>query len=182
MVSRLDPQKGIDIAIEGLRMLMGTEWQFMLLGRGDARLEASAGRFADDNLGRVRFLPKFDPVLARRVYGGADMVLLPSRYEPCGLTQMIAMRYGAVPVAHAVGGLRDTIIDASDAQRGTGFLFAEPSAAAFAGALERAMATYYDPQAWSALQRRGMSRDFSWKVSAIQYLELYRRAVGEESA
>jgi len=163
-------------------MLPGLDWQFVLLGKGDPELEGAARQFADANRGRVRFLPLFDPSLARRVYAGADMILLPSRYEPCGLAQMIAMRYGAVPVAHPVGGLKDTIIDASDSLRGTGFLSTEPRPAAFANAMKRGMATYRDPEAWGALQRRGMLHDFSWKRSASQYVDLYRRAVREPPA
>ena len=182
MVSRLDSQKGIDIAMEALGMLPGLDWQFVLLGKGDPELEGAARQFADANRDRVRFLPLFDPSLARRVYAGADMILLPSRYEPCGLAQMIAMRYGAVPVAHPVGGLKDTIIDASDSLRGTGFLSTEPRSAAFANAMKRGMATYRDPEAWGALQRRGMLHDFSWKRSASQYVDLYRRAVREPPA
>jgi starch synthase len=115
------------------------------------------------------------------MYGGADMLLLPSRYEPCGVAQMIAMRYGCVPVAHATGGLRDTIQDYSQSADSTGFLFGEASPQGLASALLRALAAYQDLKAWPGLQRRGMQRDFSWSRSAGQYLELYLSLVSQRN-
>jgi starch synthase len=179
MVSRLDKQKGVDIAMDALQSLSGRRWQFILLGKGDAEVEQAAARFAGGFADRARFLPIFDPELARRIYGGSDMMLIPSRYEPCGLVQMIGMRYGAVPVARAVGGLRDTIVDAADPLEGNGFLSAETHAGAFAATLSRALEAFEDAGAWAELRRRGMRRDFTWKRAAGQYTELYRRAILE---
>jgi glycogen synthase len=103
------------------------------------------------------------------------MILIPSRYEPCGLTQMIAMRYGAVPVARRTGGLADTVTDAGD-PGGTGFMFDDFTPGALADALERALRVYAQPRRWTEIQRRGMRRDFAWGPSAKRYVELYERA------
>ncbi len=118
---------------------------------------------------------RFDADYAHRIYAGADLVLIPSRYEPCGLTQMIAMRYGAVPVARRTGGLADTVVDAGD-PGGTGLMFDEFRPEALSDALDRALAVYADPERWQELQRRGMQTDFSWRRSARAYEELYRLA------
>ena len=112
--------------------------------------------------------------MSHRIYAGADALLIPSRYEPCGLAQMIAMRYGCVPVARSTGGLRDTICDAAGAPDSTGFLFAKAQADELAIALRRCIDLYQKRELWLALQRRGMAQDFSWERSARQYLELYK--------
>jgi starch synthase len=122
---------------------------------------------------RARARICFDPDLSRRMYAGADILLLPSRYEPCGLSQMIAMRYGCVPLARTVGGLVDTIRDWDQDEEGTGFLFGEATPSALAGALRRALRVYADPEAWRELQHRCMLQDFSWERSAQQYRKLY---------
>jgi starch synthase len=114
-------------------------------------------------------------LFARRIYAGADMVLIPSRYEPCGLTQMIAMRYGAVPVARRTGGLADTIRDVGDPD-GNGFMFDEFSPWALGNALDRALSVYAHPEQWAEIQKRGMRSDFSWNRSAAQYVALYEQA------
>jgi starch synthase len=128
--------------------------------------------------GRVGVDHNFNEPLARKIYGGSDVFLMPSHFEPCGLSQMIAMRYGAVPVVRATGGLADTVIDADRSpKRGTGFTFTAYTAKALAGALNRALTAYADPDRWQAVQCRGMAADFSWNTSAQQYVELYRRAI-----
>ena len=118
MIGRVDPQKGVDIALQALRQMLDQHWQFILLGSSDPALEEAARRLQVDYPERVRALIRFDAKLSRLIYGGADMFLMPSRYEPCGLAQMIAMRYGCVPVVHATGGLKDTVQEGK-----TGFLF-----------------------------------------------------------
>ncbi len=118
---------------------------------------------------------RFDGPYAHRIYAGADALLIPSRYEPCGLTQMIAMRYGAVPVARRTGGLADTVIDAGD-PGGNGLMFDEPTPAALWDALERLLRARAEPGFWRELQRRGMRTDFSWPRSAAKYTGLYERA------
>jgi starch synthase len=112
------------------------------------------------------------------MYAGADMLMMPSRYEPCGLAQMIAMRYGCIPIARATGGLRDTIHDNQDSARSTGFLFDEATPEALAGALRRAMLAYNEKDEWKTLQANGMRQDFSWHRSAQDYTRLYERLIG----
>ena len=173
MVSRLDHQKGVSLVPSALRQLTGVPWQAVILGTGDPVLEASIRRLETDIPDRVRAAIRFDAALSHRIYAGADMLLIPSRYEPCGLTQMIAMRYGCIPVARAVGGLKDTIRDYRS-QASTGFLFQTASPRALANAIRRALRVYSDQNAWRGLQERGMATDFSWKRFARQYLTLYR--------
>jgi starch synthase len=121
---------------------------------------------------------KFDDVLARRIYAGADMFLMPSRVEPCGLGQMIAMRYGCVPIVRVTGGLADTVTDyGAKPGRGKGFTFTDNTPQACQEALERTLKVYRDQRVWRGLQRRGMAADFSWSASAREYVNLYRRAI-----
>ncbi len=175
MVTRLDPQKGLDIAAPAVRRWLESGGQFILLGTGRPEIEREFAQLELSFPGRASVRLRFDPVYARRIYGGADMLLIPSRYEPCGLTQMIAMRYGAVPVARRTGGLADTITDAAEPV-GTGFLFDEYSPPALWSGLERALRVYADPKKWRQMQRRGMRSDFSWSRPAARYSELYGRA------
>ncbi len=170
VVSRMDPQKGIDLVIDGLRKLQHTPWQAVILGAGDPKLEESARKLAKDFPEQVRLETRYDARLARQIYAGADIFLMPSRYEPCGLSQMIAMRYGCVPVVRAVGGLHDTVTDGE-----TGFVFIEPKVKPFVAAIQRALETWRDPNAWQAIQKNGMSQDFSWTHSAQRYIALYQQ-------
>jgi len=187
MISRLDRQKGVDLVPEALRQLMITptytdhSWQMIILGTGDSDLEKMLMNLQLEFPRRVRSLIKFDSTLSRRIYAGADILLIPSRYEPCGLTQMIAMRYGCVPLARSTGGLKDTIIDYDESADSTGFLFDEASSGAFAEALGRSLLVFQDQEAWFGLQKRGMERDFSWSRSARQYLELYSDLVSRRN-
>jgi len=177
MVSRLVNQKGFDLvaaALEGL--VRQTRLQLVILGTGQpeyhALLEGMAGRFPD----RVRAWLSFDPALAHRIYAGADMFLMPSLFEPCGLGQLIAMRYGAVPIVRAVGGLLDTVEEGPPGEPRTGFVFWEYDAHKLTEAVLRAVAAYQGPD-WERLVRNGMSRDFSWARSAREYARLYVRAM-----
>jgi starch synthase len=154
-------------------MVAGLPWQAVLLGNGDPGLEASVRQLEAEFPYRVRAAIRFDAQLSRRMYGGGDMLLMPSRYEPCGLAQMIGMRYGCIPVARATGGLRDTIIDLPTHENSTGFLFEDSTPEAFAAALRRALAAYSDPSGWQARQRFGMRQDFSWERSARTYTQIY---------
>lgn len=172
-IGRMDRQKGVDIALEGLRRLDNQRWQAVFLGTGDPFLEDACRRLEADYPERVRTVTRFDSLLARRLYGGADMLLMPSRYEPCGMAQMIALRYGCLPVARSTGGLKDTICDDPTLKQGTGFLFDEASPEALIGALRRAMAVYRAPAVWRLMQERGMQVDFSWRQSAEKYRDVY---------
>ena len=176
VVSRLDSQKGFDIAIPVLPNWIQAGGQFVALGSGDPAIEGALAALELGFPGRASVRLRFDPPHSRRIYGGADAILIPSRYEPCGLTQMIAMRYGAVPIARRTGGLADTITDAGD-PGGTGFLFDGYDPLSLAHALDRARRVYAQPEEWIELQRRGLGRDFGWDRSAAQYESLYSEAL-----
>jgi starch synthase len=174
MISRMDPQKGVDIAVDGLRLAADRPWQAVILGTGIGYLEDRVRGLQIDFPDTLRAEIRFDAHLSHLIYAGADMLLMPSRYEPCGLAQMIAMRYGCVPLARATGGLVDTIQPHTDAKNGTGFLFEEATPEAFASALHTALVVFGDRRRWQALQRSGMAMDFSWEKSAGQYYVLYK--------
>ncbi len=173
LISRMDWQKGVDLALDGLRQVAGLPWQAILLGNGDPGLEAAVRQLEAEFPYRVRAVIRFDTQLARRMYGGGDVLMMPSRYEPCGLAQMISMRYGCVPVARSTGGLRDTVKDQQTPENSTGFLFEESTPEALAAALRRAMAAYADREGWQARQQFGMQQDFSWERSAQTYAQIY---------
>ncbi|MFZ6029355.1 MAG: glycogen synthase [Chloroflexota bacterium] len=173
IISRMDYQKGIDLAIGALTMLADLPWKAIILGTGHFELEAAVRTLEQNMPQRLRAIIRFDPSLSRRIYAGSDMLLMPSRYEPCGLAQMIAMRYGCIPVARATGGLKDTIVDGP--KNGTGFLFTEATPEAMAAGLRRAILAYEDSPGWQQMQLRGMQFDFSWERSAKEYLQLYKR-------
>ncbi len=178
MVSRLFEQKGLDILMEAASQLLQRDVQLAVLGSGDEKYHAALQSLTAQYPSRVGVDHNFNEPLARKIYGGCDAFLMPSHFEPCGLSQMIAMRYGAVPVVRATGGLADTVVDADRSQKhGTGFTFTAYTARALVGALDRALAAYQDPDRWQAIQRRGMAADFSWNASAQQYVELYRQAI-----
>jgi starch synthase len=176
IVSRLDHQKGFDIAGPGISRWLESGGQVAALGTGDPAIEAALGGLAAEYPSRFAARFRFDPALARQIYAGSDALLIPSRYEPCGLTQMIAMRYGSVPVARRTGGLADTITDARSPE-GTGFLFDAFDPSALDEALARAFAAFSAASVWNGLMRRGMAKDFSWSRSALEYGALYARAL-----
>jgi starch synthase len=180
VVSRLVKEKGFDIAAPAVKRWLDRGGQFVLLGTGDPALEHEFAQFEMRYPRRASVRLRFDARYARRIYAGADALLIPSRYEPCGLAQMIAMRYGCVPVARRTGGLADTIVDAGDAG-GTGLMFDEFHPWALWDALERALRVYAQRPKWAQLQSNGMARDFSWAKSAMEYAALYERAVAARS-
>lgn len=178
LISRFDFQKGIDLAVRAVNSLLKQyDFQVLFLGSGNPEIELSALELEAARPDNVRVKVEFNARLARRMYAGGDMLLIPSRYEPCGLTQMLAMRYGCVPIARATGGLRDTILDAADPGNATGFLFEEATSASLAGAIERALVTFHEPVRWLKLQNNGMEQDFSWDRSARQYLDIYHSLI-----
>jgi starch synthase len=182
LISRFDFQKGIDLAVNALVDLPDANWQAILLGSGDPVIEATARQMESDLADRLRVAVRYDAALSQRMYAGGDMLLIPSRYEPCGLTQMLAMRYGCIPVARATGGLRDTILDISDPQLSTGFLFEGATSESLAAAIRRALASYEDKTAWIERQRTAMRQDFSWNRSAQTYANLYFNMLGKASS
>jgi len=178
MVSRLFDQKGFDILLAAADRLMERDVQLAILGSGAEKYHAALQALAEKYPGRVGVDHDFNEPLARQIYGGSDVFLMPSNFEPCGMGQLIAMHYGAVPVVRATGGLVDTVVDAGRSpQRGTGFVFKPYTPAALLGAIDRAVTAYAQPDRWSAIQRRGMSADFSWQTSAQQYVALYHSAI-----
>ncbi len=176
IISRLDFQKGLDITGDVVhRLLNGQagEAQFIVLGTGAAEYENMFARLANYHANKMTAFLEYDAALAPLIYAGSDMFLMPSRFEPCGLGQLISMRYGSVPVVRATGGLADTVRDGY-----TGFQFHDYSAGAFWYAVERAMFTYNTNQAdWKQIQENGMSADFSWERSAGGYQQLYEWAI-----
>ncbi|WP_144186476.1 glycogen synthase GlgA [Elioraea rosea] len=182
VVSRLTWQKGMDLLAEALPALMAEGGRLALLGTGDAALEGAFLAAAQRYPGRVGVRIGFDEGLSHRIFGGADAIVVPSRFEPCGLTQLYGLRYGCVPVVSRVGGLADTVIDANEAavEAGvaTGVQFSPVTVAALEAALARAVALFRDPEAWQSIQRAGMRTDLSWSRRAAAYAALFREVAG----
>jgi starch synthase len=172
MVSRFTPQKGADILAETVDQLAAHDLYLAALGKGDPEYEEFFERMAAEYPGRVAVRIAFDDALAHRIEAGADIFLMPSRYEPCGLNQLYSLRYGTIPVVRATGGLDDTI------EESTGFKFREYSGAALWTAVEAAVEAFSDADSWRAMMRGAMVKDFSWRVSAAAYSALYRRLLG----
>lgn len=168
MVSRLDYQKGLDLVREAAGELMSEDLALVVLGTGSAEYERFLQDLAASHPDRVGVRIGFDNRLAHKIEAGADIFLMPSRYEPCGLNQIYSLRYGTVPVVRATGGLEDTVDET------TGFKFRDYSAAAMMEAVRAALAAWRDRPRWEALMRAGMAKDFSWKASAARYSELFR--------
>jgi starch synthase len=175
VVSRMDFQKGTDLLLAALRSraLRGRAWQVVILGTGDPHLEAAAHQLEAQMPDRVRAAIRFDDRLARRIYGGCDLLLMPSRFEPCGLSQMMAMRYGCVPLVRAVGGLKDTVHPGRN-----GFAYDGAGAAALVRSIQEALGSYEAREGWQELQRTGALQDFSWDRSAALYADLYHSLLG----
>ena len=186
VVSRLTSQKGLDLVLGALPGLRKRGGQLVLQGAGDPALEAAFVAAAQANPGDVAVRIGYDEALAHRLIAGADAILVPSRFEPCGLTQLYGLRYGTVPVVRRVGGLADTVVDASDdavaAERATGFVFDAATPAALEGAIQRAIAAHAHPARWQRLMRSGMAQDFSWRGAAQKYVALYGELVGLTAA
>ncbi len=173
VVSRMDHQKGMDLVVGGLQELLDFHWQAVILGSGDPAIEDSCVAFSAQHPNRVRMITGYHVNLAHQLYAGGDIFLMPSRYEPCGISQMIAMRYGTIPVARATGGLRDTITPTRPGNPGSGYLFEQSSSSSFAQAIQFSLQDYSDPIIWREIQENAMSRDFSWKTSALKYIFQY---------
>jgi starch synthase len=177
VVSRLVYDKGLDLVVAAGEELLRRPLRLVVLGTGEAAVQDGFASLAARAPERVAVRFTYDTALAHKVEAGADLFLMPSRTEPCGLTQMYSLRYGTVPIVRATGGLVDTVEDYDPATgEGTGFRFLPPLPGALAAALDRALGVYADRPAWRRLMRRGMSRDFGWERSAAQYVELYGRA------
>ena len=181
VISRLSSQKGLDLILDNLPLILAADMQLALLGSGDPELQASYLAAAKSHPGRIGVVIGYDENLAHLIQAGVDALVVPSRFEPCGLTQLCALRYGAVPIVSRVGGLADTVVDADPmaiaANDATGIQFAPVTSENLAAALGRADALFHDGPVWKKIQNNGMTRDVSWGNSARQYAALYRRIV-----
>lgn len=183
VISRLTWQKGMDVLLEAIDHLVATGARLALLGSGDAALEAGFHAAAARHPGRIGVRIGYDEALSHKLQGGADAILVPSRFEPCGLTQLYGLAYGCVPVVARTGGLADTVIDANLAAMAagvaTGVQFTGVTYAALADAISRTVALHADRAAWRAMQRAGMAADFSWARSGAAYADLYAGLIAE---
>ncbi len=177
MISRLADQKGFDLLAEAADELLKENLQMVILGTGDPKYHKLLLQLARKHKKKLSVNLRFDDRLAHLIEAGADMFLMPSRYEPCGLNQMYSLKYGTVPIVRETGGLADTVQNFDpETGEGTGFTFKEYSASAMMEAIRRALQVFPDKTTWRKIQIAGMQQDFSWKRSAEQYLELYQRA------
>ena len=168
MVTRMDHQKGVDILVKAIEQLGEQKFQLIILGTGNPEIEENCKKLQTEFPGKVSTLLKFDSALSRRIYAGADMILMPSRYEPCGIAQMISMRYGAVPIARSTGGLRDTIQEGK-----TGFLFEKIDEGEFAACISKALLAFEKKNVWKKIQQTCLAQDFSWARSATKYQQVF---------
>lgn len=178
LVCRLAEQKGIDLVVEALDIIIDLGFQVILIGSGEERymnmLVSANQKYKND----FRALVKYNNKIAKRIFAASDMFLVPSRYEPCGLTQIIALRYGAIPVVRATGGLIDTITDYSmNKKSGNGFVFDNFSIASLIGSLKRALRVYKNQSEWNKLVEKGMKKRFSWTKSSKKYIDVYKKLV-----
>jgi starch synthase len=177
MVSRLDEQKGIDLLLQGIGTLVGeTRAQLVILGEGREHYHRALAEAASKYPARLSLNIARDERLARLIYGGSDMFLMPSRFEPCGLGQLVAMRYGAIPIVRHTGGLADTVKDVTEVD-GNGFMFQDYTVSDMLEAIKRAEASFYHRAEWHNLITHNMKLDFSWRAHAREYEDIYLRAV-----
>ncbi len=183
LIARLDPQKGVDLVMQALPWLMQQDIQLVLLGSGNKALEQQMREMEWANPEKARGWVGFNEALAHRIEAGADLFLMPSRFEPCGLNQLYSLRYGTVPIVHATGGLADTVETLDPARdRGTGWAFRHFSVESFVDAMGWALLTWWKfPEAWAAMQQRGMRQDWSWTRSAAAYERVYAEVLGRRA-
>ncbi len=180
VISRLDNMKGLNLIEEIMDYLMHMDLRLVLLGTGDPRFHESFQRVAEMYPDRCSVHLKFDNAVAHLIEGGSDIFLMPSRFEPCGLNQLISLRYGTVPVVRAVGGLADTVKEYDPKTGlGNGFTFHEFSSMGLFNAIQRALEAYKDSQLWAKIQKTGMSADYSWAASARAYVTLYEKSLSD---
>jgi starch synthase len=182
VVSRLTWQKGMDVLLAAMPELLAQGAQLALLGSGDLALEQGFLAMAAANPGKLAVVTGYNETLAHEIQAGVDALLVPSRFEPCGLTQLCALRYGAIPVVARTGGLADSVVDANQAalatRAGTGIVFSPVTSEALVHAIERVVKLRSIPTKWRAMQRRAMRQDVGWAGPAAQYAALYRTAMG----
>ncbi|MDX8392521.1 MAG: glycogen synthase GlgA [Mariprofundaceae bacterium] len=175
MISRLAEQKGVDLLLDCIPKWLQQGYQLAILGSGEPAWEAMLHGLADSHPKQMHFFAGFNEKLARQIYASGDVFLMPSRFEPCGLGQLMAMRYANIPVVRTTGGLKDTVTDyAQDKKNATGFAFADATPAAFGEAVDAAVATWKRPTTWKHIMGNAVRRDSSWDTSATAYAELYQ--------
>ncbi len=175
MVSRLASHKGLDILKGAMPRIISEDVQFVLLGTGEPEYEGYFSDLERSCPDKVRALIKFDPSMSQKLFAAGDIYMMPSRSEPCGLGQMMAMRYGTIPIVRNVGGLNDTV---REGENGNGFIASEYTADSLAAATKRALEMFRDKEKWEALVDRAMNEDLSWKVSGEKYIALYKKILG----
>lgn len=173
LVGRLTSQKGVDMVLAGAPSFLARGGQLVVLGQGEAPLENGLRALARAHLGKAHATLEFDEALAHQIEAGADCFLMPSRFEPCGLNQMYSQAYGTVPLVTATGGLADTVVDVGKGAAGTGFVMRAPTQEEFDLAIDRVFQAWMEPVRWQDIQKRGMSKDFSWSNAAVAYERLY---------
>ncbi|HET7290188.1 MAG TPA: glycogen synthase GlgA [Thermodesulfobacteriota bacterium] len=175
VISRLALQKGVDLVVRSLNSVLDLDVDLVILGKGDKRYEKLLRDVSADYRGNFKAIIGYDEAKARRIYAGCDMFLMPSRFEPCGLGQLISLRYGTIPIVRATGGLLDTIIDYNENEvAGNGFVFNHFSERDMVDAIERALDVYRNREEWTNLIKTGMRMDYSWKKSSKVYLKHYK--------
>jgi len=180
MITRLAAQKGLDILSKCIEELVDLGIQFVILGTGDNEYHRIFEGFKEELAGKVGINIMFDAAMAQRIYAGSDMFLMPSRYEPCGLGQLISMRYGTVPIVRRTGGLSDTVTEFDPrTMSGTGFVFSEYTAGALTETVKRALNLYKDETRWRKVVENAMNYDSSWNRSSEEYIELFHKILGE---
>jgi starch synthase len=180
MITRLADQKGFDILAGAMEEIMGLNCQLVVLGTGDQKYHDLLLKLKQKYPDHLGLNLKFDAILAEMIYAGADMFLMPSRYEPCGLGQLISFKYGTVPIVRRTGGLADTVHEFNPKTgEGEGFVFQEYSTPALLGAIRRACATFHKKTLWQPLQEKIMRLDYSWDASAKEYVSLYLKALAK---
>ncbi len=180
VISRLALQKGVDLVVRSLNSILDLDVDLVILGRGDKRYEKLLKDVSADYRGNFKAIIGYDESKARRIYAGCDMFLMPSRFEPCGLGQLISLRYGTIPIVRGTGGLLDTITDYTEnSEEGNGFIFNHFNESDMIDSIERALSVYRNHEEWLNLIRTGMRMDFSWKKSSKVYLKHYKMLLGK---
>ena len=183
MITRLTEQKGVDLLLESADEIVKQGGQLAILGSGAPHLEDGIRKLAEDNPQHIAVKIGYDEALSHLMIAGGDVILVPSRFEPCGLTQLYGLKYGTLPLVRATGGLADTVVDAcaENIQNGTatGFVFTQPTAADLRQALQAAFDLWKQQHIWTNVRATAMRQDFSWTLSATRYGQLYRKILSE---
>ncbi len=176
MITKIDEQKGIPLFIESADKIFKEDLQLVLLGEGDNQLKKELAILGQKYSDKLKFIPSFDDELAHKIEAGSDMFLMPSLYEPCGLNLLYSLKYGAVPIAHFTGGIKDTAVKFnSKTKKGNSFVFKDYSTNGLIDTIKKALATYKDSKLWEQVMKNGIGQDFSWLKTAGQYAEIYKQ-------